>query len=342
MGFFRELMRKIFIAFFRTVAVGVAIFVLAALVVFALKKPPEAEHKTEVAIAPTHTWTLEPFSKTAPTIVRLDITGEIGLPGLTAQDVKDKLVDTIDSDIKIEHVKAIIVNINTPGGTADDSDGIYRLLQEYKTRYKVPVYAFVDGWCASGGTMIACACDKIYATGTSLVGHVGVIVGPVFNVSTLMENIGVQAKTLTAGKDKDALNPFRPWKPGEDANFQAIVDFSYNQFITYVSKARPKLTKEVLIEQGAKLYTVDKALELGYIDEKIDSIDVLLEKISKELGIEKHYQVVTLERKTWFTDIFENKAPLLSGKMEHRIQIGNFPAAFSGKVLYLYCPEIVN
>ena len=67
-----------------------------------------------------------------------------------------------------------------PGGAADDSVGIYRALCEYKKKYNVPIYAFVDGLCASGGMYIACAADKIYATPSSVIGSVGVIMGPLF------------------------------------------------------------------------------------------------------------------------------------------------------------------
>ena len=95
--------------------------------------------------------------------------------------VRAQLIDTIDGEINKDQVKGLLLAINSPGGTVDDSDGIYRLVQEYKSRLKIPVYAYVDGMCASGGMYIACAADKVYASDASLVGHVGVILRTIFN-----------------------------------------------------------------------------------------------------------------------------------------------------------------
>src|SRR5207244_10146556 len=128
-------------------------------------------------------------------------------------------------------------------------------------------------FCASGGMYIACSAEKIFATDSSLVGHVGVLLPTMFNFSQLMDTIGVGSKTITAGKDKDIMNPFRPWKPNEGASLQAITDVLYTQFVDIVTKSRPKLTKEALIEEGAQIYSVEEALRLGYIDDKTNSID---------------------------------------------------------------------
>lgn len=65
-----------------------------------------------------------------------------------------------------------LVYINTPGGTVVDADGIYRALLEYKTKYDVPIYAYIDGLCASGGMYVALAADKIFASDVSLIGSV--------------------------------------------------------------------------------------------------------------------------------------------------------------------------
>ena len=95
-----------------------------------------------------------------------------------------------------------------------DADGIYRAIKHYKEQYQVPVIAYVDGLCASGGMYIACAADKIYATDVSLVGSVGVLFPSFMNFSKLLDTVGVQSLTISSCKGKDDMNPLRPWKEG--------------------------------------------------------------------------------------------------------------------------------
>jgi protease IV len=341
-SFFKDLIKKIFLSFFGAFAFGIGL--LAVLLVFSavLKKPPQATHTTECTVLANDEWKQKPLSKTAPTIVQVDIKGIIGTDELVFDDVREQLVDTIDGQIKVSQVKGIIISLDTPGGTVSDSDAIYRLVKQYKERYKVPVWAFVDGMCASGGMYIASSADKVFATPASLVGHVGVLMGPMINVAELMQNLGIKSKTLTAGKDKDALNPFRPWQPGEEAPYQAICNYYYTRFITIVSNARPKLTKEALIEQGAHVYPAPEAEALGYIDEQVENIDTLVRRFSKELGCEKEYQLVTMKQQHWLEDLFKGNLALFSGKVEHSIKMGYLPANFSGKMLYLYSPELIQ
>src|SRR5690606_21186383 len=154
-----------------------------------------------------------------------------------------------------------------PGGTMDDADGIYRTLQEYKTRFKVPVIAYVDGICASGGLFIACAADEIYASDVSLVGSVGVLTPPFINVSQLMEKIGVNALTIYAGKGKDNLDPLRPWREGEDKNIQDIIKYYYASFVDLVIKNRSQVSRDALIQEyGAKIFPANEAARIGFID----------------------------------------------------------------------------
>ncbi|MFI5264393.1 MAG: S49 family peptidase, partial [Candidatus Kapaibacterium sp.] len=84
-------------------------------------------------------------------------------------------VESQEGDFKNNRVKGILLYMDTPGGYSTDSDTIYRLLMEYKKQYKVPIYAYVDGLCASGGMYIAITADKIMASDTSLIGSIGVI-----------------------------------------------------------------------------------------------------------------------------------------------------------------------
>lgn len=341
-SFFKELLRSTLRSFFKVIAVGFGIITLLIAFSVAFRAPPGPQQLTTATVVPNHEWKIAPLSKTAPTIVKINIDGPIGIDHMNdSQSIRNQLIDTVDGEIKIEQVKAILLCINSPGGLADTSSTIYQLITEYKARYSIPVIAYIDGMCASGGMFIACSADKIWATDSSIIGSVGVILGPVFNFSGLMDSIGVQSKTLTAGKGKDDLNPFRPWRPDEAASLQAITDSCYREFTGVVSKNRPKLTKEALIEYGARIYAADEAEKLGYIDERLSSLDAAMKKIADEHNLGTNYQVVELSSKNWLDELLQNSAHFIQKpRVEHTLQLpGNMRAEFAGKLLYLYCPE---
>jgi signal peptide peptidase SppA len=232
--------------------------------------------------------------------------------------------------------------MDTPGGAAFDSDSIYHALVDYKTKYNVPVYAYVDGLCASGGMYISSAADKIYASEQSTIGSVGVIMGPAFNFSGLMTKYGVEALTLTEGKDKDMLNPFRPWQPNEGVSIKNVMAATYEQFVTVVARARPNLSREKLVgEYGANVFIAKEAETLGYIDEGDSNYSRALTALVQAAGVDdKHpYQVVQLNP----------PRPLLpqltqtifkTGTITHRLDLGpQMDPALSGKILYLYQPS---
>lgn len=345
MSYWKELFKKCFLSFIRTVAVGIGVIVVVFLFLVTLKKPPQSYHTTNAIVMPTHNWTVKDLSRTTPTIVRINIEGIIGMDSLKEKNIRNQLVDTIHGEISQDQVRAVMLFINTPGGVADDCAAIYQLLKEYKARTKVPVYAFVDGLCASGGMYLACTADKVYCTKASLVGSVGTISGPFFNFVDALDKIGVKSKTILAGKDKDSLNPFRQWREDEGAGMQHIADSCYAQFLDVVTSNRSKLTKEFLTEQGAKIYTADESVEYGFTDGEITSLESMLELISKEVGIESNYQVVAMETPTWFNELFNGpnelfKGTLFTGKVEHTIKLGPYSPELIGKRLFLYCPEL--
>jgi signal peptide peptidase SppA len=277
-------------------------------------------------------------------ILKIDIVGEIGLKDLTAEKIQNSLLDSREGMLSGNRVKAILLNINTPGGAADDSDSIYRALMAYKQKYQVPIYAYVDGLCASGGMYIASAAEKVYASPSSVIGSIGVLMGPTFNVSGLMDMYGVKSLTLTEGKDKDMLNPFRPWVPGEDNCLRTINADLYMRFVNIVTTARPKLDKHKLIaEYGAQVYSCETAMQLGYIDVANSNYDAALIDLAKAANLPdpQYYQVFTIEPEhTFLSDLTTAQSPLLTGKITHHFQFQpGFNSEFSGRFLYLYQPN---
>ena len=231
------------------VVIGLCLgFVFISVIVGALTGGDISETKLTTVnteeILPNAEGSREALSKESPVILQINVDSVIGLENLDTKSIRQLLVESREGDFKHDRVKAILLYINTPGGTVNDADGIYRAIDEYKTKYHVPIYAYVDGLCASGGMYVAMAADKIYATETSLIGSIGVIAPTFMNLTKLLDKIGVDTLTMSAGKDKDALNPLRPWKPGEDENYRQIVDFYYDHFVSIVTRTAPQSPKK--------------------------------------------------------------------------------------------------
>lgn len=281
------------------------------------------------------------LSSSSPVILQIRIDGMIGTESLNRRTIEQQLLESREAPFDEDRVKGIILTINSPGGTVTDSDSIYRALKTYKEQYKVPIYAHVNGLCASGGLCIACAADKIYSTDSSIVGSVGVVGPPIFNFTDLMGKIGVISKTLIAGKGKDELNPFRPWKPDEGNNYQIVIDAFYNIFVDIVASNRNRIDKEKLIaEYGANVFPAQQAFEIGFTDSGNQSYNQTLALLAENLGLkEGDYQVVRLHKENWFQSLFkgENAMELLRGNINYRIEIpGQLDPKLANQFLYLY------
>lgn len=298
------------------------------------------EAKTKVKYLPDTNGNRE-TSSTAPVILQINVHGVIGdAQNFDTKIVQNILLDSRTGTLKDNRVKGILLHMNTPGGTVVDSDNIYRMLKQYKERYKVPVFAFVDGLCASGGMYIASAADQVFAGPASIIGSVGVIIGPFFNMAEAMGKIGVISRTITEGLDKDMMSPFRPWKADEDASLKAVTAYFYEQFVNIVTAARPRLDKTKLVQQyGAKIFDPVTAQNLGYVDYADSSRDDALLALLKEANVDatKTYQVIQLEPKSeWLSSFLNSSSPLFTGKITHSLDTGAPP--IRDQIAYLYQP----
>jgi len=297
--------------------------------------------KSEPLIMPDAEGSRTLLSSQSPAILRIDLRGIIGVGDLTGDKIENILLDSRDDFLHGDRVKGILLYIDTPGGASDDCAAIYRALSNYKAKFGVPIYAYVDGMCASAGMYIACVADKIYASPSSVIGSVGVRLGPIFNFSGAMEKYGVSSLTLTQGKDKDALNPFRPWKPDEDADLKVVMAALYDRFLTVVTTARPKLNKEKLVnEYGAYVFIAQQAQELGYIDEGDMDYSKSLSALAAAAQIpeKEHYQVVQLiPSHPFLASLAQSMSPHQLLRSLGLTSPVNNPE-LNGKVLYLYQP----
>lgn len=328
-------------AFFVSIGVILGIGVGFVALAFLIGSGEEVERKTTFKVAADANGERKTLGTSLPVILRINIEGPIGLDGLTTGKIRTLLTESREDVLKDNRVKALLLYIDSPGGTSIDSLNIYLMLKNYKERYNVPIIAYVEGLCASGAMMIAAAADQIVASEGSIIGSVGVVTSPFFNVSDVLKKYDVTALTLTAGKDKDVLNPFRPWKPEEAAPIQGIVDYTYKIFVDIMTSRRPHLDREKLVgEYGADIYPAPVAAEHGYIDHVGYSLEGSIELAVKAANLQdQEYRVVELSSKTWVSDLFQGYLPLQQNKMLHQLEIipGLHPDLMN-KVLLMYLP----
>lgn len=332
---FKKSISSFFVSLFAAVGVliglAIAVFAIALFVSYA----EEDSFSSNVKIMPDANFSRKELPKGTPTLLQINVKGEIGNEELKASKIQNVLLRSREDDFKDDRIKGILLVIDSPGGDANDSDIIYRMLKEYKERFKIPIYAYIDGICASGSFYLACAADKIYASEVALIGSVGVISWPPFlNFVDLMQKLGVSTKTLSAGLDKDQMNPFRPWKEGEEKNHRVILDFYYNRFVEVVTANRPLAREKLVDSYGAKVFPAPLAKEQGYIDfdhaKLSDAINGLLNAAG--LKEDEKYQVVCLESTEWFKKLWK-------GRSFFKIELPEeFKLVHDRPVKYLYNP----
>ena len=162
-------------------------------------------------------------------------------------------------------VRAIVLRINSPGGTITASDVLYHEISTFKARRKIPVVAALMDVGASGGYYVALAADQIVAHPTTITGSIGVLMLTV-NASGLLEKIGVSASYVKSGGLKDMGSPFRTLTPEERALFQELIDRFYGRFVDLVAQERRIDQARVRAFADGRVYTAGEAQSLGLID----------------------------------------------------------------------------
>ena len=165
-----------------------------------------------------------------------------------------------------ENTAAVIVRINSPGGSPVQAgyinDEIQRLRQKYP---ETPLYAVIGDLCASGGYYIAAAADEIYADKASLVGSIGVIMAG-FGFVDAIEKLGIERRVLHAGESKAFMDPFSPQKESDLAHMDVLLDDVHRQFIETVREGRgERLADDERIFSGL-IWTGEQSIELGLVD----------------------------------------------------------------------------
>ena len=165
-----------------------------------------------------------------------------------------------------DDVKALVLRINSPGGTVGASDIIYHEVRGFAEQKKVPVVAQFLDLGTSGAYYVALSADEIVAQPTSVTGSIGVILFGL-NLEGLLDKVGVKDQTLKAGLNKDIGSPLRPLKPEERVILQNVLDSMHTRFIGLVRERRPQLSDDNVAQAtDGRILTAEQALQLGLVD----------------------------------------------------------------------------
>lgn len=176
----------------------------------------------------------------------------------------DAVGETLELTLQDENVKAIIIRLDSPGGSAVASDEIYQHIKN--TAAKKPVVILVGDIAASGGYYIASAGTYIFANPASMVGSIGVI-AEITDVQELFKKIGLEQETYKSGEFKDLFSSTRNRTPQEQQMIQELLDTAYGIFVQRVAAARNMEIDKVFGLAEGKIYSGAKAKELGLIDD---------------------------------------------------------------------------
>ncbi len=191
--------------------------------------------------------------------------------GITSGSIMQQIREAAADD----SVKALVLRIDSGGGSATAAEEVGRELKRFKEKTKKPVVATMGNTGASAAYWIAvCASDKVYANATTLTGSIGVYM-PYMNTEELFKKIGITSSKIKSGPYKDIMTNDRAMTPEEQAILQNIVDEIYNEFVVTVAAGRKMEESKVKALADGRVYTGLQAKNLGLVDEIGDYYDAL-------------------------------------------------------------------
>ncbi|MDO4640359.1 MAG: S49 family peptidase [Neisseria sp.] len=198
-------------------------------------------------------------------------TAVINLEGTIGNESRDQVAmlrDGLEAAYKNPNVKGIIIRANSPGGSPVVSSTAFNEIRHLKAEHKdIPLYVVAEDVCASGCYYIAAAADKIYADPSSIVGSIGVISSS-FDLTGLMDKLGVKRRTHTAGQNKVLSDPFSPETPEQQAIWRKLLENTQREFIQAVKTGRGNRLKAKDLSDifSARVYSGTEAKTVGLID----------------------------------------------------------------------------
>ena len=245
-------------------------------------------------------------------IPHIKLAGVIGNVGKFKQGIDfSGQEEIILKAFSVKKAPCVAITINSPGGSPVQSHLIFNFIRQQAKKNKKKVIVFAEDIAASGGYLIACAGDEIYANSSSIIGSIGVIYSS-FGFTELIKKIGVERRVHTAGKNKSTLDPFLEEKKEDIERLKNIQLDLHKDFINVVEKSRGEKLKKSEVELfSGEFWSGTKSKELGLIDEIGDANQVLREKFGDDVIIKKFEK-----SKSWLSK-------KLSSSNDHVDQVAN-------------------
>ena len=245
-------------------------------------------------------------------VPHIRLAGVIGSAGRFRQGIDfSGQQEIIKKAFSFKKAKSIAISINSPGGSPVQSHLIHDYIRQLAKKNNKKVIVFAEDVAASGGYLIACAGDEIYANSSSIIGSIGVIYSS-FGFTELIKKIGVERRVHTAGKNKSTLDPFLEEKKEDIERLKNIQLDLHKDFINVVEKSRGEKLKKSEVELfSGEFWSGSKSKELGLIDEIGDANQVLREKFGEDVIIKKFEK-----SKSWLSK-------KLSSSNDHVDQVAN-------------------
>jgi protease-4 len=213
---------------------------------------------------------------TGPHTALIEIRGEIAAG---AEASAENLLPGIKTAFEDDSAKAIVLRINSPGGSPVQAGIINDEIRRLKKLHPKKVYAVVEETCASGAYYIAVAADEIYVDKASIVGSIGVLMDS-FGATGLMDKLGVERRLLTAGENKGMGDPFSPLLPKQRAYLQGMIDQIHQQFIAVVKQGRGTRLKQTPETFSGLFWNGEQAVAMGLVDH-LGNLDYVAREVVK-------------------------------------------------------------
>ena len=252
------------------------------------------------------------FFKKKKIICHIKLNGIIGNVGKFKQGIDfSGQEQIIEKAFSLKKAKCVAISINSPGGSPVQSHLIYSFIRYHANKNNKKVIIFAEDVAASGGYLIACAGDEIYANSSSIIGSIGVIYSS-FGFTELIKKIGIQRRVHTAGKNKSTLDPFLEEKSEDIERLKKIQLDLHQDFINVVEQSRgEKLQKKDIELFSGEFWSGQKAKQLGLIDGIGNANEILREKFGEDIVI-KNFE----KSKGWLSK-------KLSSSNDHLDQLAN-------------------
>jgi protease-4 len=282
------------------------------------------------------------YGDSGPKILLVQIEGVLkeapeatSILGFAEESMLARLREELDRARDDERIRALILRINSPGGTVTASDILYDEIRRFKKERNIPVVAQLMGIAASGGYYVALAADEIVAHPTTVTGSIGVIWTNV-NFAGLMEKVGIEDQTITTGPFKDAGSMLRRMTPEEQAQLLSVLDDMFARFKQVVREGRPQLGPgQIDTLADGRIYSATQALENGLID-RVGNLQETVARAEARAGIEES-RVVTYHRPTEYRENLYTRA--VPNSLELRLPTP-WPGIQGPAFLYLWAPGL--